>query len=756
MRNGRGIALLIVLVVSAVLSVLAVAFVAVNRQQLSLTGDSLRRSQALDAALSGLTWARARLEADGLWAAKAFPNGQQGPTAYGPGINVTLYGDGLDTGGPDGRPDITRNRVEGVIRTEGLEGEFTVRVVNNLAETAPLTAADPTLLQLGEVPAHTIRLRVEGRCGPIIRRLDAILRKKALTDHSVSTDLDITYLPGTAKRGWSLASRDAQNSARANGNITAPRATDGLLRFLDIRGSLKAGKEVVIGGDAMSDPTHASARTAEQNAANGLFAPQAGRVKIPQLDANQLDLPSRSITNVTPGRYEFTTATYNLYDENGVTISQYCRALKLPDGRVLSSRLAPVLAFDPTLPTHDSAGGGLGWQPVDGTTPVEAEFGLVVLGETGGAPDPENPPKQVAVDLKSGSLGFPPGTTVHVDGNLEFAGAPPVSVTGYRSTNAPANFTAIFGADASLAGGTVRYSVLGNSFDDLEEKGGALNVTGDLAIGGEVTGLGGITADGNVSFSANPALSSSKNLGIAVRAGEKLTLSPPPRLSRANILGSDGPAFMGAYDQLSPGDRASLEEATGEDELSRISSTATGLTAEEAATALQSELINLGFGTEPANFSNPPLNAWAGRNLNLTEYVRLREYLKAPAPARDVWLTNDPPTPERLRLLIDSQLGTYRAFAKMTNVKLSEFFAAGGEVPDMILRGLVYSGRGGIDVLGNGNSFLCEGAMVSHGNISVLDAPSFISIYNRDYLDDIGANSRVHQFRLETIYLAFP
>lgn len=745
--------MLIVLVVSAVLSVLAVAFVAVNRQQLALTGDSLRRSRAMDAALTGLAYARARLEADGMWGAKAFPSGQQGPSLYGGVANVTVYGDGQDGGGSDGRPDVDRNRVEGVFPAEELA--FTIQLVNNLKQVTPLTNPDRSQLQLGEVPPQTIRVRVDGRCGTVTRRLEAILRRKAFTDTSVSTDLDLTYLPGTAKRGWSLATRDVHNTARANGNITVPRATDGLLRFMDLRGSLKAGKDVIVGGLSMADQANAAQRGLEQQQANGLFAPQSGRVKIPQLDADQLDLPQRSINNVTPGRYEFLTATYNVVDTEGVCIAQYYRAIKLPGGKILASQMAPVLTVDPRSTLQPpSAGGGQGWQPIDGVTPEETMFGMVVLGET--APDPEHEIKQVAVDLKTGSLGFPSGATVHIEGDVEFVGANPVSVPGYKATNVPANFTALFGADASVAGGGVRYSILGNSWDDLEEKGGALNVTGNLAIGGEVVGLGGITADGDVSFSANPALSTTKNLGVAVRAGDKMTLAPPPKLSRANILGADGPAFMGAYDQLPPRQRESLDEGTEDEELDAVSDANTGLTAEQAAGALYSELGNLQFAIDQPDFTRAPLNAWAGKELKLSEYVRLREYLKLPAPLGDKWLLNEAPVPAQTRQLIETQFNAYRTFAGMLGVKLSEFFAVGGEVPDMIFRGLVYSGLGGIEVKGSDNSFLCEGAMVSHGNISVKDAPSFISIYNRDFLDDIGSNSSTNQYRLETVYLTIP
>jgi hypothetical protein len=329
---------------------------------------------------------------------------------------------------------------------------------------------------------------------------------------------------------------------------------------------------------------------------------------------------------------------------------------------------------------------------------------------------------------------------------------PPPTVRGYRATNTAANFTALLGADASATRRGVTYSIPGQSFDEFSSAGGVVNVSGDLNIGGTVAGLGGISAEGMVEFSANPGLNATKNLGVAVRAGSKMTLEPPPKLDRANLLGADGAAFMTAHDGLTRGQQNRLDEEITEGLVDTLSGKSTGLRGTEAANTIIAELTALGYPLGDVDFGKAPLLGWGNRDLNLHEYVRLREYVKAsqnPGRAADM-LGRD------LKAMLRAQLETYRAFAATGQLTLSEFFNTGGEVPDMIFRGLVYSGTGGLSVTGGRNTLLTEGALVSQGNLNISDVPSFVSIYNRDYLDDVGANVAASQYHLETVYFATP
>ncbi len=769
-KSPRGAALFFVLVLTAIMAALAGAFVALNRQQFALTADATARQVAYEACMSGLAYAQGKLEKDFQWGKAPFPTGVT-QEAYPPGgslMNVTVHGKTV-IDPTDNRPSIQENWVEGEVHTtSGLTWSFTVRLVNNIEPKDPLATS-----QVGAVPAHSVRLWIEGRSGPVVRRLDTVLRRKAFVDGSmVAATINVTT-PNSVD-GWTVSSREPANIIRSNGNLKCPDPTASKGMKFTTPGIAKAGSDVYLAGSTTPLRLEDAARqSAVQTAAKGRFESNSKKTVIKDLDNSMINFPP----NVVPlegGDYAFGEETKVVWKEatepvdpdndpmtdNNTTVTNHTRflesyrSLNSPYGTYVDTGAA-VGSVNTSI-TQDAPG------PEAWTNPgsfTQKSDGLVELGAGG-----------MKVDITNGYFAVPPGTTAEVDGGINFRGS-----NGSFGAGAQ-NFTLLMGYDLEKDGRDLTLRMPAGSTDSLGNKGGAIVSNQTISVGGSVFGLGGLSADGSVTLSANAGMASTPSLGIAVRGGSGITMNPPPPTTKNNLLRCDSKVFnsamsaygnwptleglsrMGPPDETNPNPTLTVlnslkaKPCTDDDNQ--------GMTPARAWAMIDDERD---LGAQPPAWGQPPLDQApfnsASASLDFEGYLRLRNYL---LDSNKDWVGSG--LNKELRASLFNQVSVYTSFAETaglgdeTKGPLQAFLNLGGKIPDMFFKGLIYSGNGGIKVTTNtttspdGITFICEGAMVSKGEISIDKSDSLTTTYNREFLDNIVKPYNVGGVKLETMY----
>jgi len=774
----RGAALFFVLILTAVMASMMAAFVAINRQQFALTADAASRQLAYDACISGLNYVQAQLENNSNWGNAAFP-AATATFAYPPGqsmLTITRHGDGAT-----GEPNPATNFIEGDIRTMNVECSFIARISNNLDNANPLTAPSPGP-PLGEVPGRAVRVQIVGRANRVSRRLDVVLRKRAFTNSSNHTERELKV---EAKiMGWSIESKDPINQIRANGDIFAPdplKNPDSLFKFNGMRGTAKAGGDVHVekpGGGYVNLAQDSTTRleVEKANRANGRMQSKAPPVPVPELKKEQLNVPEPEIT-LPPGSYKTGQAKETVWrevtlthDDNGnplVPIQTKWRRCELtvptlvhPDGTEYAYK-DPLATPSEVFPRDDRENPGAdGWdRPVQVDQDGMVELGSAMVDTNGdGAVDTE---KKVCFDIPGAVMSIPPGVTAKVNGDLLLG-------SDYYGGAATNNVTLLMGFDMDTfqtSGGSFQrntsFGAPGLSklaaMGAMNEKGGAIMAGGDIHVSGSCYGLGSLSTEAKLRLSAPTGMSTTPNVGLAVRANDKMEMMPPPAVRTGAALMVDGPVFDRAMDaaDASYNKWAGFETMPTEDRVAARNllggQTVKNSDGTPMSPAAAWNLMRTELNKPPANTSTEPLNSM-GSTLTIKEYVRLREAMRS---ADNKWLT-DPTYSTRADSVLESQVVLYNWWARekegLGAAHLKTFMDKGANCPDMYFRGLVYSGLGGLLVDAKENSFFNEGAMVSRGDIKVINSTQMTSMYNRAFLDDILKPQNSSQVRLEAVY----
>ena len=744
-KPNRAAALFFVLVITAVFAVLMVAFLVINRQQMALSGNTLARQASYDACISGLNFVQSQLEADRTWGCTSFPLGNStlGYPAGAPLMTVTTFGDGLAVAAPT-PPNPANNYISGRIATpSGIEATFKANVVNNLYLTNT-TLVTP----LGDVPRHAIRVRIEAQSSGMTRRLDVVLRKHAFSDSILASGADTSVLLGaTPGQGWNLLSRDYANLVRANGNIWAPKPTDSDLQFVNTTGNLKAAKEITLKDLAVSTAT-SSQLAAQQTAANGLFQPYSKPVVVPELKGDQLRLPATHIA-IPAGSYTMTSC---VREDAGINNGDGTYTVKVTSqmGMETPAQLmaGPATAVNVIRTTPGANGWVAGRAPdITGTDNTPTIFSATVNGTA----------KNVVADLSTGDIYIPSGLTLKAQGDIDFK-------PGNTGINATLNFGFEYTGVKKTPFNTPFMALTpSTAIEQMGSDGAAVSaINGSIHISGMALGLGSISADRDITLSAQPGMSSRPSVAVAVRAGNDLTLNPPPRAKSQIGLKVDGPVFNSAMNSTGNwpalenyviayfGDTAPTTPTTNVTVQNVTDASSKPLTGAAAWDLMAKEVGKAkgaySSGSVPGDIASTsfPFN----KQLCLEDYVRLREYMRS---GNKKWLDRgDADYKLLLTQLLDSQLCAYSSFARATGVSLQTLMAMGGVLPDMYFVGLVYAGRN-LTVSGSNNSMYAEGAMVAKGNIALKDVPDLTTVYNRLFLEDI-TKPLAGQTKLEPVY----
>lgn len=754
------------------------AFVSLNRQQFALTADAASRQLAYDACISGLNYVQAQLENNSNWGNASFPAGTQ-TFAYPPGqslLTITRHGDGAS-----GEPDPATNFIEGDIRTLNVECSFVARISNNIDSPNPLTAPPPGP-PLGEVPPKAVRVQIVGRANRTSRRLDVVLRKRAFTNNSNQTERELSV---EAKiMGWSIESKDPVNQIRANGDIKAPnplKDPNSLFKFAGMRGTAKAGGDVFVekpGGGYINLAQDSATRleVEKANRANGRMQSKAPPIPVPELKKEQLNTPAPEI-NLPAGSYKTGTATETTWAKVSIDRDADGNPLVPPQEKWRKCQVqVPTLVHpngteyaykDPTAqpteayPREDRDDKGEeGWDKAVEVDPDGmVELGSVMVDTDGnGSIDTE---KKACFDIAGAVLSIPPGVTAKVDGEI-LLGA------DYYGGTATNNVTLLMGFDMETfktgGGAFQRNTSFGapglsklEAMGAMGQKGGAIVADGDIHVSGSCYGLGSLSTESKLRLSAPTGMSTTPNVGLAVRAADKIEMMPPPAIRNGAALMVDGPLFDRAmdagdasynkwanFDQMTLSDREAARDLLG-------GQTVRNADGSSVSPAAAWNLMRTELGLPPADTSREPLKDM-GASLSILEYVQLREAMRS---ADSKWLT-DPTYRRSAQLMLESQVILYNWWARekegLGALGLKAFMDKGANCPDMYFRGLVYAGLGGLFVDAKENSFFNEGAMVSRGDIKVVNSTQMTSMYNRAFLDDIIKPQNSSQVRLEAIY----
>ncbi|MEW6279179.1 MAG: hypothetical protein AB1758_11180, partial [Candidatus Eremiobacterota bacterium] len=322
----RGIALIMVLIVLAVLVTLSGAFVAINHSNFALMASASDQEEATSACYTGYYYALYCVEHNRRW-------GKNNP------------GDGFSSGTRPSAAELAE--VAGQLEVE-VVNQYTLRcyplnangartstsllieVRNNLANDwrdAPGPGEDP--LPGGgafpPVPWNCLYLRVTGDSGGVKRQLESVLTAAAPYDAAATANGDVLI---EANQGLTIDSLDKyvnQLRSKSRLNLTPNAAAtdkvhfkwsaDPLLDSLPRKGRLWAQNEILVGGYDMSDPNPATNKKAEVEAnAEGSVVPKSTKSYTIQ-DLNINDFRMEETTpkvSIKPGTWVFGQADYTV------------------------------------------------------------------------------------------------------------------------------------------------------------------------------------------------------------------------------------------------------------------------------------------------------------------------------------------------------------------------------------------------------------------------------------------------------------
>lgn len=376
MSERRGVALMLVLMLTGVCAIFLSAFVAINRDNFAQLNHGRDAELAYQACLSGQEYVWAQLSRDRTWGAAALPDLTVRVPSGEPLVEIST-----------GDTNLVRGRF---LRAQ--EARFEVRVYNNLENASLLTRAGL------DVPPRSVRLQVTGSSGRAVRHLDCVLERAPLVDSSAISQGDMTVSvdqldPRSA--GWWVMSRDAaRNLVRSNSNVVGPLPRTGSPRLYfantadpnsAAQGSIRARGEIALrdsSGNRYNMSSNDAARQEAESSSRGRFLTDQPNYQIPDIQPAMLKKPTQ-VTEIPGGTYSFRT------DTNGDLIFE-----RFPPGSTTATntiRRAP---------------------PADPTAPVLVAFSNVTLdlrSRAIGLPANKRVDVQGGITLKASSAGGPPG-----------------------------------------------------------------------------------------------------------------------------------------------------------------------------------------------------------------------------------------------------------------------------------------------------------------------------------------------------------
>jgi hypothetical protein len=311
--------------------------------------------------------------------------------------------------------------------------------------------------------------------------------------------------------------------------------------------------------------------------------------------------------------------------------------------------------------------------------------------------------------------------------------------------------------------------------------GAIVSTSGDVNIKGTVVGYGSLIADtGSISIYAKSAMSTSPDRGIALYAGNNISIEKDPNLKMAksnqqsSMLPSDWEAYkealqhcdkkneMDAWQVLTEEQR---EPLIGKDDTSGGGYRNAVLDDAARFWAILSENF------PPDDAAREAYRSWTSRqkgSMTLGQYIRLREYLKsADAKKPDSSWLNLSERNDEAGQIIYNQLTMYANDAGQVRDEkkctyrprtLSEFFSQKtnpyllGFYPDMSFRGLIYSRNGDFRFNASQKGISIEGAVVArNGSINIREATGVNFIYNPLFLDTMLENVFAPGVKLEKV-----
>lgn len=302
-------ALIIVLMVCALLSMMLIAFVRVSHSNASLSRRSDASLRATQQCLTGLDYVRNRMQHRRDWGLA--PLGSRQRVVFEPFLQV--YESGASP---------PQNLVEG--ETEPGQ-HFEARWVNNLDN--PVEQDEPVFSRRRmKVPPRTALVVVEGFDGATHRHLEALVRTQffSTTPLTSGSDLVMTTASTAANHHLSFTNPTQENNAVRSRRTTLMPGADQLTFGTRAKSGLVAGKaDVVLGADVTIDrmtgqlqdfrngqsmaSASAAVRSNVENQSKAVMQPGRDQ-QAPVLDSSQLRKSGPAGGRLPAGRYAFTGA----------------------------------------------------------------------------------------------------------------------------------------------------------------------------------------------------------------------------------------------------------------------------------------------------------------------------------------------------------------------------------------------------------------------------------------------------------------
>lgn len=331
----KGIALVTVLLVAAVLAMLSTALVTLNRNGLLATGQYQERSRTVQACYAGLDYARGRILQNGGWGLTAFD------TASDRGLDVA------QTVVVESGATPEANQVVGKLPLEG--STFQLRIVNNLANRYTLLAPEWSRCQVA-IPPRTAFVAVDGVCEGHRRHLEVLLARKVGVGVGIyaGKDLAISLAGSSTNKVLTFSSTLPRgNHVNVNNNVLLPSTDNVDFGTTAARGRLQSGQDTLIdtnfafdvNGDAgtpssgqslMGDPNLAKQASRDLKATVYTGAPPSP----PKFQPDQLKQASAP-EQLRPGTYKFINHETVAFTPQGSTSSvEYTGSIPLGSARV--------------------------------------------------------------------------------------------------------------------------------------------------------------------------------------------------------------------------------------------------------------------------------------------------------------------------------------------------------------------------------------------------------------------------------------
>ncbi|MBX3169186.1 MAG: hypothetical protein KF760_17405 [Candidatus Eremiobacteraeota bacterium] len=237
----KGIALVTVLLVAAVLAMLATAMVSLNRNGFLTLGQYQDRSRTVQACYAGLDYARGKILQDGAWGLTPFDD------AKVPGLNV-VQAMVVESGAA---PDL--NVVDGELPKDG--SRFQLRIVNNLANRYALPAPEWSRCGVA-IPPRTAFVAVDGMCEGNRRHMEVLLARKVGVGVGIyaGKDLAIRLASAGPNKVLSFSStRPRGNHVNVNNKVLLPATANVDFGTTAARGRLQSGQDTLIDTDFAFD-----------------------------------------------------------------------------------------------------------------------------------------------------------------------------------------------------------------------------------------------------------------------------------------------------------------------------------------------------------------------------------------------------------------------------------------------------------------------------------------------------------------------